>query len=653
MNNHCKCITISLLHVLLISCGGGGESESVDSIQPPPITPTEQPKIDYQSRVSIENLSSVATNQATEFKLHIDDKLVDENNFNLSWSFFNGDVVDKVVSGNNVNYTFANPGYYMVKATLSGGDSVEDVVVLNYVTVHRPYDETIYAQRNSAFTSQEIAVGETHECRKNALIYKGKYTSLWLNENISKLPSNDIIIEYLTLTDYLFSKYSTLFGWNFRPGSTGTRTQVCENYGGAGASKNGIYIDTNELASTDEDGRVGGYLFESIAHELIHLWDFRSGWWMQGPDSGHAFTAGFEVIVEAYAETGQLPWVSSHKRSNVARPEFTLNHGYRLLMERYLTDSELNWDTYFASDVMSIEHSQRNVPENIERMLVQGGVFVSLYRMHGADGIKSVFLEFDQMIEANPQWNNDGLEQSQRLNNFILAIANGLMLDVSPYFDYWKIPLTASQRTHLESLPKSIMVTDADGDGFTPLQGDVKDNDNGIFPNATEYKDGVDNNLDGLIDENVYDETVLGDISNIRIELPALVIAQISNLSDEDILSFSALQGTELMSTVLAKSAFNSVPYKLDQTRSTSLFSGVVHAPNESFELMYDWYQMPAIGWVFDAKGEEENIRIVSEQGDGELTPNPGQYELQLFVDDYQGKDLTPEILINTMYPNE
>jgi len=651
MNYKNKYLLITFLQIALCACGGSGGG--TDSSNEANSVKTEPVKVDYKSRVTITNPTNTKVEIPVEFSFEIDNKPVDASHFTIQWSFYDGSTIAHTTSGNTVNFSFTNPGYYMVKGTLSGGDSVNNVTVLTYVTVHRPYEQTIYAQRTSHFVHQEVAVGETHECRKNALIYKGKYTSLWLNENISKMPSNDTIIEYLTLTDHLFSTYSQLFGWNFRPGSTGTRTQVCESYGGAGASKNGIYIDTNELASTDEDGRVGGYLFESIAHELVHLWDFRSGWWIQGPDSGHAFTSGFEIIVEAYADTGQLPWVSSHKRSNVARPDFTLNHGYRLLMERYLSNSELNWNSYFAPELMNIEHEQRDIPENIERMLVQGGMFVSLYRMHGAEGIKRIFLEFDLMSEANPQWNNDGLPQDLRLNNFILAIGNGLNVDVSPYFDYWKVPLTTEQRAILVALPQSSMINDADEDGFSPLQGDVNDNDHGVYPNATEFKDGVDNNLDGLVDENVYDESFLGDLSTIDIELPALIIAETSDLIDEDNVSFSAPEGTELMSTVYAKPSIATVPYKVNDARTTSIFSGVVHAPTESIDMVYDWYQMPAIGWAFYANGAMQNIRVKSELGEDGLTPNPGKYELQLFIDDYEGKDLTPEKLILSMYPEQ
>ena len=49
--------------------------------------------------------------------------------------------------------------------------------------------------------------------------------------------------------------------------------------------------------------------------------------------------------------------------------------------------------------------------------------------------------------------------------------------------------------------------TDGDGDGFAPNDGDCNDGDAMVHPDADEICDSVDNNCDGLLDE----EPVLGE----------------------------------------------------------------------------------------------------------------------------------------------
>lgn len=47
----------------------------------------------------------------------------------------------------------------------------------------------------------------------------------------------------------------------------------------------------------------------------------------------------------------------------------------------------------------------------------------------------------------------------------------------------------------------SFINVDNDGDGFTPEQGDLCDNDASVYPGAYELCDGVDNNCDGVVDD--------------------------------------------------------------------------------------------------------------------------------------------------------
>ena len=49
---------------------------------------------------------------------------------------------------------------------------------------------------------------------------------------------------------------------------------------------------------------------------------------------------------------------------------------------------------------------------------------------------------------------------------------------------------------------EEVVIVDADGDGFLSNE-DCDDNDATVYPNATETCDGVDNNCDGDIDEEL------------------------------------------------------------------------------------------------------------------------------------------------------
>ena len=49
---------------------------------------------------------------------------------------------------------------------------------------------------------------------------------------------------------------------------------------------------------------------------------------------------------------------------------------------------------------------------------------------------------------------------------------------------------------------EEVVIVDADGDGFLSNE-DCDDNDATVYPNATETCDGIDNNCDGEIDEEL------------------------------------------------------------------------------------------------------------------------------------------------------
>ena len=74
-------------------------------------------------------------------------------------------------------------------------------------------------------------------------------------------------------------------------------------------------------------------------------------------------------------------------------------------------------------------------------------------------------------------------------------------------------------RTTLESQDKIYIalsgtgtesVEDADGDGYSPADGDCNDNDASRYPGAEEICDGKDNNCDEVVPEDEIDADVDG-----------------------------------------------------------------------------------------------------------------------------------------------
>jgi Mg-chelatase subunit ChlD len=57
---------------------------------------------------------------------------------------------------------------------------------------------------------------------------------------------------------------------------------------------------------------------------------------------------------------------------------------------------------------------------------------------------------------------------------------------------------------------------DADGDGYRPYDGDCDDTDASVHPGASDFCDGIDNDCDGVIDEDI-SETVYSDIFEVEL----------------------------------------------------------------------------------------------------------------------------------------
>lgn len=83
------------------------------------------------------------------------------------------------------------------------------------------------------------------------------------------------------------------------------------------------------------------------------------------------------------------------------------------------------------------------------------------------------------------------------LRDAVLLLEEDFLTKYEIYKDHEK----ALARVILKCI--SVGNIDADGDGFTPNEGDCDDNNPQINPNAEEVFDGIDNNCNGLVDEKI------------------------------------------------------------------------------------------------------------------------------------------------------
>jgi len=421
---------------------------------------------------------------------------------------------------------------------------------------------------------------------------------------------------------------------------------VCQDVNGPGTGTDGTFLGFTDFVNVNGDNFSQTNLYGSLVHEYLHLWDFRGGIYLQGPDTAHSFTAGMEPIVHSSIGSGQAFW-SAYNTDATIPYDFTFNHWYKVNLKRYLSDPQLRWETYFSDDAISTEYGTRDIPENKERMLVQGGLLMSIYQMHGKEGLKNIFHEIDKINVDNPEWRHNILLPHQRNDNFIRAVGDGLDIDATDYFDYWKYPISEQLRLYLSQYPPSDKIKDNDGDGFSPIQGDFDDLDPKIYPDAPEiYYDGLDNNLDGLIDETVYRETKNNDFTSEHIQIPALIQGTISELNDVDSFTFTLDKQENLAIAIFSVNGDKNAQEKVNT------YSGTIYLNDELLvEIVPEWFMAPTYLTIQERNSGTYTLRVTANnEGEFGIVSNPGDYEIQIFTNNHEPADMGYESLLESIY---
>jgi hypothetical protein len=582
----------------------------------------------------------------------------DLSNYSIDWFV---DVVDgpqPYLSGASVSHTYGYPGRFRIVATVTNNSDASDKVeLINYLNVYRPYEETIYAHSDGELVAQGgTSIGNPGSgdwCHYNYDVYKGKYYELWVQQDHPDIPAKELLLEALSHADIMHQEYSHMFGWDLRTHNEGQKMVLCSDVQGAGGGSGGMFWPN--ISINPDTGTAGSSLWADIIHEFMHQWDFRGDLHLGGPEAAHALTSSQEYL--AYTLTG-TPRVTHGERFYPVEPHYNDTHVERTMYHRYLQDDSYDWSSIYSDQLMAMEYGTHPLPENKEHMLIMGGVLMAFYRMHGPEGLRAYYQQIDVLLLEHPEWDTgigtEQLSHEQRRENMLIAMSRAVRFDVSDYYDAWKFPVSERMRNDLARYPESPMLLDKDKDGFSPVEGDQNDCDSAIYPEAPELIDGKDNNQDGLVDETVLSEKIKGDIADITAKLPLFIQGTISDISDEDIYRFTIPDGKRAVVVTLtlgAPTAVNLYDSGPDANRPNKLFSGSYfidgHGQRGS---IYTWSHIPTMYFILDGDGSEKTIRVDASTVDG-MNPNPGDYEIQVFISEATNRDMSTAALVGDLYP--
>ena len=361
------------------------------------------------------------------------------------WHFEDGSVLD----GTSASKTFNEPDRQLIKLRASVPGLAEKIDTLHHVNIARPYAQTIYPLASTSFSPQATVQREFGwiSCGPSWDVYYGKYNQFWIDSNEASMVDRQHILNYLALADFVFESYSDIFGWDYLPEAGALVTHTCSGIPGGGTGTGGTFFNIFPFVQAPEV-ELKSTNYGATIHEFIHAWDFRGGSWINSDDPDHSFTGGMEPIINHIQGTGETisAWGGDVQLLDPLPSHFVLSHYMRVNLRRYLSNPELEWNNYYSDEFLSYGYENEPIPENKEKMLVQGGLLMSLYQMHGKDALTNIFIEVESTLESREDLAIDGvgyagLSQADRAEVFMLAVADGLQLDVSDYFRYWKWPI--------------------------------------------------------------------------------------------------------------------------------------------------------------------------------------------------------------------
>lgn len=247
-----------------------------------------------------------------------------------------------------------------------------------------------------------------------------------------------------------------------------------------------LEIATSQLAAT-KAALAQGTLSDTILHEIAHTFDLYRNYLSYYSDSSHNWTEFWIAYSQYLLRLGDYN----------SAPELAFQEKVY-----YFTNL---WDKRASSASWSqcVRNGGGCESEEITANRASAGLLLRYARLHGVGAVKRVF-EFYKNYKATHDSNEIFTFTAEQKNDLLVeALAYGANANISGELDAWYWPLSDSTRQKLrQTYPaQNPTVFDADGDGWSPVRGDLNDHDPSVHPGAVEVINGKDDDCNGFIDD--------------------------------------------------------------------------------------------------------------------------------------------------------
>lgn len=308
---------------------------------------------------------------------------------------------------------------------------------------------------------------------------RGKYTRLLLTKEDLNTMSLPQARELLDQQDILYAQLKELTGGE--PAGDGLLTVAFVETCGAGCGNvgaKGVEIDPDFASKSTAE------TYDFVAHEMTHNFDTLGAYFFCGNDTSHSWTAW----IQNYLDVATLH--SSGARSPEKYQAFRVKE---LFTHPYLSVAGHSWDTCVKSNAYC---------GGLDTHLIQAGFCHKVAALHGVAAVQRA-LGFIRTAIVSRNLSPNAMSPEQRNDLMLEAFSFGAQTNLTCYADSWNWAISSTLRNNLATLygNNNTLCADADGDGFSIIQGDPNDSNPAVHPGAVETVNGQDDDGNGVVDE--------------------------------------------------------------------------------------------------------------------------------------------------------